>query len=148
MLFSCEIIKILICNKKRIVNLTKSIWPKFGFNMTETDKPYLFEHDRKVTMTNVIFGHFQPFMFVVVAIFIKFFGHVQQINVFRHVQRFPSYWFGPENNPQRKIYFNFKYGIYIGFIMSNLTWHKSIFLWDVIQFYLQSKYKYDVPLPY
>ena len=73
----------------RLVNLTESIWLKIGLNMTETDKPYLFEHDRKVTPTNVnllnstendwilqiieniiIFGHIQPFMYVVVAILI------------------------------------------------------------------------------
>ena len=30
-----------------------------------------------------IFGHIQLFMFIVVAIFIKFFGHVQQVNI-RH----------------------------------------------------------------
>ena len=37
----------------RLVNLTESIWPKRGLNMTETDKPYLLEHDWKMTTTNV-----------------------------------------------------------------------------------------------
>ena len=40
-------------NNMRLVNLTKSIWPKRGLNMTETDKPYLLQHDRKMTTTNV-----------------------------------------------------------------------------------------------
>ena len=99
----------------RLVNMTKSKWLKIGLNMTKTDEPYFFEHDRKVTMTNInllnstkndriwpkieniiypfilvvvilffysfLFGHIQPFMFVVVAIFIKFLGHVQQVNI-------------------------------------------------------------------
>ena len=70
--------------------------------MTETNEPYLFEHDRKVTPTNVnllnstendwilqkieniiIFGHIQLFMFVIVAILIKFFCYIQQVNVRR-----------------------------------------------------------------
>ena len=38
---------------KRLVNLTESIWPKIGLNMTKTDEPYLFEHDRKVTTANI-----------------------------------------------------------------------------------------------
>ena len=33
--------------------MTKSIWPKWGLNMTKTDKPYWLEHDRKMTMTNL-----------------------------------------------------------------------------------------------
>ena len=37
----------------RLVNLTESIWPRRGLNMTETDKPYLLEHYRKKTTTNV-----------------------------------------------------------------------------------------------
>ena len=32
---------------KRLVNLTKTIWPKIGLNMTETDQLYLFEHTEK-----------------------------------------------------------------------------------------------------
>ena len=39
--------------KKRLVNLTESIWPKSGLNMTKTDKPYLLEHDQKMTTTNI-----------------------------------------------------------------------------------------------
>ena len=31
----------------------------------------------------IIFGHIQPFMFIVVAIFIEFFGHVQQVHICR-----------------------------------------------------------------
>ena len=37
----------------RLVNLTESILPKIGLNMTKTDQPYLFEHDRNMTMMNV-----------------------------------------------------------------------------------------------
>ena len=37
----------------RLVNLTESIRPKRGLNMTKTDKPYLLEHDRKMTTTNI-----------------------------------------------------------------------------------------------
>ena len=37
----------------RLVNMTKSKWLKIGLNMTKTDEPYFFEHDRKVTMTNI-----------------------------------------------------------------------------------------------
>ena len=33
--------------------MTESIWPKRGLNMTKTEKPYLLEHDRKMTTTNV-----------------------------------------------------------------------------------------------
>ena len=40
-------------SKLRLVNLTESIWPKRGLNMTDTDKPYLLEHDQKMTKTNV-----------------------------------------------------------------------------------------------
>ena len=39
--------------QKRLVKLTESRLPKIGLNMTETDEPYLFEYDRKVTTTNV-----------------------------------------------------------------------------------------------
>ena len=53
----------------------------------------------------LIFGHIRPFIFLVVAIFIIFFGHVQQvivrrchflvmIKVFGHDQSFWSYRFG------------------------------------------------------
>ena len=44
---------ILAAANMRLVNLTESIWPKRGLNMTETDQPYLLEHDRKMTTTNV-----------------------------------------------------------------------------------------------
>ena len=37
----------------RLVNLTESTWPKIGLNMTKIDEPYLFEHDRKVTTSNL-----------------------------------------------------------------------------------------------
>ena len=37
----------------RLVNLAKSTWPKIGLNMTKIDEPYLFEHDRKVTTSNL-----------------------------------------------------------------------------------------------
>ena len=78
--------------------------------MTETEKPYLCEHDRILTTTNVhllnmtendiiisIFGHIQLNTFVDAAIF--FFGQVQHIDVrrcqfFGHVHRFQSYSFG------------------------------------------------------
>ena len=84
----------------RLVNMTKSIWPKIGLNMTETDEPYLFENDRIVTMTNVnllnltekdwiwpkinyflIFGYIHTVMFVVVVINIYYFifGHIQMV---------------------------------------------------------------------
>ena len=85
----------------RLVNLTESIWLKIDLNMTETDKPFLFEHYRKVTTMNLNgwiwpkiknilspgqipilvlkryilfsnFGHIHPLRLVVVVIFIIF----------------------------------------------------------------------------
>ena len=48
-----NLLNILCWVSVRLVNLTESISLKIGLNMTETNKHYLFEHDGKVTTTNV-----------------------------------------------------------------------------------------------
>ena len=80
-------------------------------------RPKTIEFDQKL----IIFRHIQPFMFVIVAILIKFFGHIQQVNVrrrhfsvmfkdFGHILQscskisvifIWSYWIGHVYNPQK-----------------------------------------------
>ena len=98
----------------RLVKLTELIWPKRELNMTETDKPYLLEHDRKLTTTDFnllsltesdwiwpnnmvfsIFGHIHMITLVVVRFFwLSSSSHFLSYSVFGHVQIFRSNSYG------------------------------------------------------